>query len=346
MGLFEKPVEYFGVDVGTSGIRLVQLKKGSGKPTLATYGHVAIDSKVASSDSPIDISKVAATVKQLVKDAKVSVKNVIAGVPSTKVFATVITTPKISGKDLDKALRLQADQYIPMPLKDVKLDWYILGQGAKPDEQEVLLVAAPNTVAEKYVSLFDQAGLELLALEPNAIALARAVVQPSDLAVLLLDIGSVTSDITIVQANMPKLLRSVNIGGQTFMKSVAQNLGLDDAQADQFTKKFGLTQTKLEGQVAKAIKPSLDQLVGEIQKSVKFFTEKYPDVKLEKAIITGGAVAMPELPANLASAIGLSVEIANPWVKVSYPAQLQDTLMGLGTSYGTAVGLAERDSLV
>jgi type IV pilus assembly protein PilM len=345
MGLFEKHVDYIGVDIGSSGIRLVELKKGGGKPVLVTYGHVPLDPTVAMSDSPADVTKLAASVKQLAKDARVGARHIVAGVPSTKVFATVITTPKLNQQELGKALRLQADQYIPMALKDVKLDWSILGPSKKPDEQEVLLVAAPNSVAEKYVSLFEQSGLELLALEPNAVALSRAIVLPSDLAVLVLDIGSNATDIIIVHSNVPKLIRSTNVGGLTFVKSVAQNLGLDDAQADQFTRKFGLTQTKLEGQVAKSIKPSLDQVVGEIQKSIKFFGEKYPEVKLEKMVLTGGTSALPEIGTQLSTATGLAVELANPWIKVGYQAGLQETLMGLASEYGVAVGLAERDLL-
>jgi len=345
MGLFHKQPEYFGLDIGAGGIRLVQLRKGAQKPELVAYGHIETPPGLTTSDAPTDIARVAEAVKQLVKQSGASTKQVVAGVPSSKVFASIITTPKLSAGDLSKAIMLQADQYIPMALKEVKVDWYVIGPGRKDEEQEVLLVAAPNTVTSKYVSITQQAGLELLALEPNAIALARALVEPNDLAVVTLDIGSIATDITIVHANMPQLLRSVNIGGTTFVKAVAQNLGLDEAQADQFTKKFGLTQTKLEGQVAKAIKPSLDQLVGEIEKSVKFFGNQYPDVKMEKIILTGGTTALPELPTYLANATGLAVGTANAWVKVGYKAQLQDQLMSVATEYGVAVGLAERDLL-
>jgi type IV pilus assembly protein PilM len=281
----------------------------------------------------------------LVKDAKVTTKYAVAGVPSSKVFASIITTPKLGQQELGKAIALQADQYIPMDTREVKLDWVVIGPGKTEREQEVLLIAAPNTIANKYLSIFEQAGLELLALEPNAVALARAVVPPSDLAVMTLDIGSITTDITIVHSNLPKLLRSADIGGITFMKAVAQNLGLDEAQAAQFTQKFGLTQTKLEGQVYKAIKPSLDLLVGEINKSLQFFSGQYPQVKLEKIVLTGGTTNLPELPTYLSSAVGLPLEIANAWTRMSYPAQLQDTLMQISSAYGVAAGLAERDML-
>lgn len=344
MGIFNKEVEYFGVDIGSSAVRLVQLKNG-GKPSLVTYGSAPLEPGWAQSDSPADAARIADIVRQLAKDAKVTTKNVVAGLPSSRVFASVMSTPKLNSGELGRAIELQADQYIPMSVKDAKLDWVVIGPGKTEKEQEVLLVAAPNTVTERYVGIFERAGLELIALEPNAVALARAVVAPGDLAVLVLDIGSVATDITIVHSNMPKLLRSVNLGGTTMIKAAGQALGLDDVQADQFVRKFGLTQTKLEGQVLKALKPTIDQMISEIDKSIKFFSGNYPEVKFEKIILTGGTTAMPELPAYLSTAIGLKVEIANAWTKLAYPAQLQETLMGISTSYGVAAGLAERDLL-
>ncbi len=345
MGLLDSTPEYFGLDIGTNALRAVHLKRSGNKPVMASYGQLVLPPGLTTSDSPADVTKTAGFIKQLVKDAHISTKYVVAGVPSTKVFATIISTPKLSHGDLAKAIQLQADQYVPMDVKDVKLDWYVIGPGKTPEEQEVLLVAAPNHVTQKYVGLCEQAGLELVALEPNALALARAVVQPNDLAVLVLDVGSLTSDISIVQANVPKLLRSVNVGGTIFVRAVAQKLGLDEVQADQFTKKFGLTQTKLEGQVFKAIQPSMDQLMGEVDKSIKFYLEQYPQIKLEKIVLTGGTASLPEMPTYISTATGLPVEIANSWLKVSYPADMQNTLMGISTSYGVAAGLAERDLL-
>ncbi|HVE81185.1 MAG TPA: type IV pilus assembly protein PilM [Candidatus Dormibacteraeota bacterium] len=342
MGLFDQQHEYFGLDIGSTGIRLVQLKRGEGKPSLVTYGHVALPPGLTVSDAPADIAKVAEAVKSLVKQSHVSTKYVVAGLSSSKVFASIITTPRLSEAELRKAITLQADQYVPMALKDVKLDWVVVGPKGKAD-QEVLLVAAPNTTTEKYLSIFEQADLELLALEPNSIALARALVQPSDLAIITLDIGNLSSDITIVHSNMPKLIRSVNTGGQTFVRAVAQNLGLDEVQADQFTRKFGLTQTKLEGQVYRAIKPSLDQVLAELQKSVQFFSGQYPEVKVEKIVISGGAVVLPELITYVSTATGMPVEVANAWTKVAYPANLQENLMQISIEYGVAVGLAERN---
>lgn len=342
MGLFVKETEFFGLDIGSTAIRLVQLRRGGEHPALVAYGSLPVPSNLTASDSQMDQDKVADLIRQLVHENRVSLKSAVVGLSASKVFTTVITTPKLDNAELAKAIRYQAEQYIPMALDQVKLDWAVIDQSKDGKQLEVLLVAAPNVAIDKYVGILEKAGLEALALEPNATAVARALMPSNNLAVVMVDFGSLDSDISIVWNNSPRLVRSVAVGGITLVRSVAQNLGLDDVQANQFTYKFGLTQSKLEGQVFKAIKPTLDNMVSEIEKSTKYFQGRYPDVKLEKLVITGGTSVLPELGPFLANSTGLPVEFGNAWVNVSYPSSLQDKLMSLSVEYAAAVGLAGR----
>ncbi len=342
MGLFVKETEFFGLDIGSSAIRLVQLRRGGEHPALVAYGALPVPGNLTSSDSKMDQDKIAELIRQLVRENRVGLKSVVVGLPSNKVFATVITTPKLDNSQLAKAIRYQAEQYIPMALDQVKLDWAVIDQSKDGKQLEVLLVATPSSAIDKYVAILEKAGLEPLALEPNATAVARALMPVNNLAVVVVDFGSLDSDISIVWNNAPRLIRSVSVGSTTLVRSVAQNLGLDEVQANQFTFKFGLTQSKLEGQVFKAIKPTLDNLVSEVDKSTKYFLGRYPDVKLEKLVVTGAASSLPELGPFLANSTGLPVEFGNAWVNVSYPSALQDKLMGLSVEYAAAVGLAGR----
>jgi type IV pilus assembly protein PilM len=342
MGLFVKEVEFFGLDIGSTAIRLVQLRPGSDHPALVAYGSVPVPGNISSSDSQMDHDKIAELVAQVVRENQVPLKDVVVGLSANKVFATVITTPKLENAQLAKAIKYQAEQYIPMALDQVKLDWTVVDTSKDGKSLEVLLVAAPISAVDKYVRILEKAGLEPLALEANAAAVARAFVSNTQSAVAVVDFGSLDSDISIVWNNAPRLIRSVPIGGLTMVKSVAQNLGLDEVQAAQFTYKFGLTQSKLEGQVFKALKPTLDTLMSEVQKSIKYFTGRYPEVKLDKLVITGSASVLPELGLFCANATGLPVEFGNAWAKVSYPAGLQDKLLSLSPEYAAAVGLAGR----
>lgn len=342
MAIIAGETNYFGLDIGSSGIRAVQLRKSGAKPYLVTYGNVVTPAHLTTSDAAGDAEKVSAAIAQLVSESGITTKNVVAGLPTAKLFATVITTPSVSDAELAKAIKFQAEQVIPMAIDQVRLDYAVIDKSADGKTQDVLLVAAPNTVTQKYLQILEKAGLEVMALESNATALARAVVASSASAVILLDLGDQSCDISIVHNGGPKLLRSVSIGTSTFVKLASQNLGLDEAQAQQFTYKFGLTSTQLEGRVLKAVKTALDELTSEIQKSIQFFAERYPQVKLEKIILAGGASALPEFPNYLANSFSLPVEIGNPWMNVSYPAGEQEKLLSSANIYGVASGLAQR----
>lgn len=342
MGIFGGEENFFGIDLGTSGVRVVQLKQTHSKPNLLTYGDIETPANLVMSDSSVDQEKLAEIVRKIADDAGVSSRNAVAALPTSSVFTTIIKTPKLSRDELNNAIMLQADKYIPMPIDQVKLDWVVLSEGETNGEMEVFLVAAPINVANKYLNIIQKAGFELLALEINALALVRSLVTENSNPVVLVDFGASATDITIAVGSSPRLIRSVNIGSRALTRIASQNLGLDEAQATQFMHKFGLTQSKLEGQVYKTLKPIVDNIIEEINKSVKFFQTNNPTSTVEKLIITGGMTALPELPAYLANSTGITVEIGNPWMNISYPAHLQDKLNNISLNYATAIGLAMR----
>ena len=345
MKLLPQEDNYFGLDLGSSSIKIAQLRELHGSPSLVTYGDIEVASNLLSSDSEIDQNRVSELIKQLAQDAKVTTKNVVASLSASQSYTAIIRTPKLSHNELAESIKFQADKVIPMAMDQVKLDWAVVGEVPETDEVDVLLVAAPNNTANKYLNIIQKAGLELLALEINPIAQSRSLIGPADKpkCIIIVDIGSIASDIAILSNTVPQLVRSVAIGSKALNRVVSQNLGIDAGQADQFIKKFGMDQTKIEGQVFKTLKPVVDHLVEEINKSITFFQEKNPTQRVEKIILTGGTTALPGLPLYLANATGLTIEVGNPWQNISYPKELESSLAGLSLSYATAIGLAMRN---
>ena len=345
MKLLPQEDNYFGLDLGSSSIKIAQLRELHGSPSLVTYGDIEVASNLLSSDSEIDQNRVSELIKQLAQDAKVTTKNVVASLSASQSYTAIIRTPKLSHNELAESIKFQADKVIPMAMDQVKLDWAVVGEVPETDEVDVLLVAAPNNTANKYLNIIQKAGLELLALAINPIAQSRSLIGPADKpkCIIIVDIGSVASDIAILSNTVPQLVRSVAIGSKALNRVVSQNLGIDAGQADQFIKKFGMDQTKIEGQVFKTLKPVVDHLVEEINKSITFFQEKNPTQRVEKIILTGGTTALPGLPLYLANATGLTIEVGNPWQNISYPKELESSLAGLSLSYATAIGLAMRN---
>ena len=343
MSILSGVSDFFGLDLGTTAIRLVQLR-GNQPKALVKYAYAPIDSKIAMSDSKADQQKVVQAVRDLIAQAHIATRHVAVGIPSSKVFATVVDIERLSAPELAKTIRFQADSLIPTPLSESKIDWTLLGDSPKDKTKvEVLLSSVTNEYVESRLDLLESIGLNVIAFEPDSIALMRAVV-PADATApqLVLDIGSKATDLIITMNGAPRLIRSIPTGTEAILRSAAQNLNIDDKQAQQFVFKFGLAKEKLEGQIYHAIIGTVDLLVSEIEKSIKFFQTRYVNIKVERIIVTGGASALPEFPLYLANKFAINVEIGNAWRNVTYPADRQNELLSVSNHFAVAAGLAER----
>lgn len=340
--IFNVSSDFFGLDIGTTAIRLVELR-GSGNKSLVKYAYVPIEDKLSQSDSKADMQKVAKVVQQLVKQAGVATNNVAVGIPSSKVFTTVADIDNLGTNDLAKAIPLQADSLIPTPLEESKIDWAVLGESpTDKSKQEVLLTSVANKFIEQRLDMLESVGLNVVAFEPDNLAMARALAINDTTPQLLLDVGHRSTDLVVLMNGVPHLTRSIPTGVEAIVRSAIQNLNIDDKQAEQFVFKFGLSKDKLEGQVFQAISGTVDLLVGEIEKSIKFFETRYAGKKIERIVVTGGAAVVPEFPLYLANKFNLNVEIGNAWRNVSFSKDRQNELLAISNQFGIAVGLAER----
>ena len=343
--LFSGTSDFFGLDIGTTAARLVQLR-GSGSPKLLVkYAYVPLTGNMSLSDSKTDQQKLGQTIAQLVSQAGLTTRNVAVGIPSGRVFTTVADVDRLPGNEMAKAIRYEADSLIPTPLAESKIDWDLLGDSpTDKTKQEILLSSVPNAFVEARLDILESIGLNVIAFEPDNLAMARALIAPEAAeAQLLLDVGRKSTDLVVTLGGVPHLTRSIPTGVEAIIRSATQNLNIDEKQAEQFVFKFGLSKDKLEGQVYEAISATVDLLVSEVEKSIKFFQTRYPKSKIERLIVTGGASVVPEFPLHLANKFGLSVEIGNAWRNVTFSRDRQNELLAISNQFGVAVGLAERN---
>jgi type IV pilus assembly protein PilM len=348
MNLLSSDIDFFGLDVGSTAARVVQLKGGGANKVLVKYAYVPIDSKIALSDSPADQQKLAQAVSELIKQARLSTRNVAVGIPSNRVFTTIADVDRLSRGELEKAIPYQADSLIPTPMSESKIDWELLGDSpVDKTKLEIILTSVPNKFVESRLDMLEGIGLNVVAFEPDNLALARSM-SSNDVnsgPELILDIGNVSSDLVINMGGSPHLTRNIPTGMEAIIKAATQNLSIDEKQATQFVLKFGLSKDKLEGQIYDAISNTVEMITSEIEKSIKFFMTRYSSKKVEKIIVTGGAATVPELPLFLANKFSISVEIGNSWRNVSYSADRQNELLSISNQFGVAVGLAERSAM-
>ncbi len=345
MSILTGVADFFGLDIGTTAVRLVQLR-GNDPKALVKYASAPLDSKVSMSDSKADQQKVMQVVKELIDQSHIMTKNVALGIPSNKVFTAVVDIDRLNSSDLAKTIRYQADSLIPTPVAESKIDWALLGDSPSDKTKvEVLLSSVTNSYVEGRLDQLEAIGLNVIAIEPDGIALTRAVTahdtaEPQ----MVLDIGSKATDLIVTMNGAPRLIRAIPTGSEAIIRSAMQNLNIDEAQAQQFVFKFGLAKEKLEGQVYHAIVSTIDLLTSEIEKSIKFYQARYTTSKIGRIIVTGGASSLPEFPLYLANKFAINVEIGNAWRNVSYPQARQNELLSVSNHFAVAAGLAERQA--
>ncbi len=344
MGILTGVTDFFGLDIGTTAVRVVELHGGGKIRGLARYGQVAVDSKTAMSDSNADQQKMVQYIRQVIAEARITSHNVAVGIPSQRVFTAVVDIDRLSPAELAKTIRYQADSLIPTPIDESKIDWALLGDSPKePSKVEILLSSVTNDFIEKRLDLLESIGLNVIAFEPDSLAITRSLLAPDAMnPQMILDVGSMATDLIITLNGTPRLTRSIPVGTEALVKAAMQNLGIDEKQANQFVFKFGLSKDKLEGQIYNAISSTVEILFTEIEKSIKFFQSRYSNAKIERIIVTGGASALPEFPLFVANKFGVSVEIGNAWRNVAFPVEKQNELLSLSNHFGVAAGLAER----
>jgi type IV pilus assembly protein PilM len=345
MGLLTGVSSFFGIDIGTTAVRVVQLRGGGPVKSLLKYAYVPVDSRLVVSDSKGDQQRLAAVIRELVVKADLGTRNVAVGIPSPRVFTAVVDFDRLPPAELTKAIQYQADSLIPTPLEKSKMDWAVIGDSPKDRTKvEVLITSVENSFVEQRLDMLESIGLEVIAFEPDNLALARALIAgDSPQAQMVLDIGNKNTDLVLTMAGAPRLTRSIPTGVEAIVRTAAQNLNIEEVQARQFVFKFGLSKDKLEGRIHDAIQGTVDMLTGEIDKSIKFFQSRYVDIPVVRMVVTGGASALPEFPLYLANKFGLEVEIGNAWRNVSFSPDRQNELLAVSNHFGVAAGLAERN---
>ncbi len=346
MSILSGNKNFFGLDIGTGSIRIVQLSGDdrTRQKTLVRYAYAPVDSKIIFSEAKSDKDKLSQYIKSLVTQSNIDTKNVAVGISSSRVFTAVVDIDKLKDSELAKSITYQADAFIPTPINDSIIDWAVVGESPRDKTKyELLLSSTTKDYTTAQLDMIEMAGLNVIAFEPDIMAITRSLVNHATNDVsLIIDIGSRSTDVVVVVNDSPRLSRSIPIGNEAFVRAVAQNLNSEVAQAEQFLYKFGMSQDKLEGQIYQSVIMTIENLMNEIDKSIKFFNDRYVGVKISKVIVAGSVAIIPDFPLFVANRLAIPVEIADAWHNVLYDTTLRSELMSISNQFSVAVGLAER----
>jgi type IV pilus assembly protein PilM len=348
----------FGLDINDFSLKIVKLKKKRNGFKLVSFNEAKIPANVIEGGVIKDEATLAEVIKSAcnsVKGKKLNTKYVIASLPEEKSFLQVIQMPKMEEKELSLAVPLEAENYIPLPIGEVYLDYQVIPPIKDYfNNSEVLIVAMPKTIVNSYVSCFKKAGLIPIALEAEGESIARALVkkEKNTAPLVLVDFGQNNTDLIVFSGNSIRFTSSIPISSQQLTLAISESLKIDFETAEKLKIEYGLSDEKSSEKaikVSKIIKPILEDLIDQIKKYLNFYRDHssyeylLPSGKIEKILLCGGGAGLKGLVELMSKNLNISVEIGDPLVNFGSKNE-KDIKKNNIISFTTAIGLALRES--
>lgn len=332
-----------GLDISARYLRLAQIKKRSGKPCLVSMAELELPEGIIKNGQFQDIRQSAEQIKKLVKKnigQKIYGRYCVACLPEQETFIKIIDLPAISG-DTNQAVIDEAKKHIPYPLEKAYLDWSYINNR---DTTKVVIAVCPKEIVENYQTVLNQAGLSPIALEIEAVAIARSLFPLNKIIsapVIIVDLGANRTGLIIYEQDYIPFSLSLKISSDDLTEKLRANLNLTPEQAKQAKEKIGLDPDKAQGGVLTILKDQINELAEEIREAKYFYYEHCASKETIKQIyLTGGGANMKNLPAILSDLTKLEVVIGNPLVNLGLgPVELPESK---SLSFATAIGLALR----
>lgn len=347
MDLLHGVGDFFSLDLGTNSMRIVELDGNSQHGwTLQKYAYVPLNRQLAQDSSELGRKRLGEAILGAVNQAGIKTKNIAVGLPANKTFTSIVETETLPEKEMEKAFKYEIDKYVPMPMSEAKADNIVLGPSPNdPSKTEVLVSSVSKDYAESTMELVERAGFNVIAMEPEPLAMARALTPPGALdAMLIVDFGEASTDIVAMYKDMPRLVRSIPGGFATLVHAVSAGLNVRLDQARQFILKFGLDEKQIEGQVFRILNTHLDTYAAELAKSIRFFQTKYINGKVGGIILAGYAATIPLFPEYIEARSGVATMRGNPWQLVRTTPEQQRILMNVAQEFSVVLGLSERSN--
>lgn len=368
--LFSKGVPVaLGIDIGSSAIKIVQIKKKNSQAVLETYGELALGPYTGAGVGQAVVlspDKIAQALTDLMKEKEVSITTKKCGIsiPFASSLMSVIEMPDVSPKQLSSMVPLEARRYIPVPISEVMLDWSVIPKSevreedaseytaaeerssagatkapAAPPKVDVLIVAIHNETIARYQEVVAKSGLEAGFFEIEIFSTMRAVLDEALRPVMIMDIGAASTKLYVVERGVIRSSHTINRGSQDITATISKSLGLSIERAEVMKRQVGAAGE--DKNLTDLIILTLDYIFAEVNNALLAFEKKH-NKTISKIILVGGGSALKGLAELAKNNFKTDVVIANPFNKVSAPAFLDNILRETGPEFAVAIGLALR----
>lgn len=316
-----------GLDIGTSAVRAAELSIAKDSVTLRKFGQIALPSGAVTDGEVTDRDAVARALRQLWSQVKFSTKNVTLGIANHKVVVRQVDLPGMDEAELRRALTLQVQDFIPIPVDEAILDFHAIESftnDAGGPMLRVLLVAAARETVLASIEAVTAAGLKPVSVDLTSFAIIRALAQPEFLgqateAEALVDIGARVTNIAVHQGGVPRFVRMLLMGGGDVTDAVAERMGIPVDEAERFKISAGVPASAAERNAvpaAGAIDGSAAAFIDEVRGSLDYYRASPDAVPVTRILLSGGGARLTNLAQRLAAVTRTNVEIASPLSRI------------------------------
>ena len=370
-----------GIDMGSAYLKVVQLRRKSGKAVLETYGSLALgpyaDVEIGRA-THLPAEKLAEALRDLLQEAHVTSKKAACSIPFASSLVTTMDMRVIDPKQLATTVAIEARKYVPVPISEVNLDWWIipdepakipgteiLGDTPKeapdaeqlagrttlhtgeealppdpnvPKETKILIAAIHNEALTRYQTAMRSSGLESSFFEIELFSTIRALFPQDLLPHAVLDLGAGETKLYIIDRGIVRLSHIVSHGGQDITLALSRSLGMPVGDAEKMKRAEGL---KGSGQENVATASILNVIFSEMNRVLESF-ERRAGRKVTDVVLSGGGANLLGIEELARQSMSVPVFRANPFKQVEAPAFLDELLQGVGPEFTVAIGIAFR----
>ncbi|MBI4262121.1 pilus assembly protein PilM [Candidatus Uhrbacteria bacterium] len=357
---------YLGVDIGSQGVKVIQLENDRGHGRLVTYGYEVVPTpRVLSDVTKREEQEIIAALRSVLARSRTTTTKAIGALPTFSVFSSLLTLPKLSEKELAETIRWEAKKVIPLPIEEMILDSKVIktwkssetvsapgtlpsGAGVIEQKKEetlhVFLTAAPKKLVERTMNIFRGVGLELLSLETEIFALGRSLLWNDVAPVMVVDIGASTTTMAVVIDQIPVLSRSIEFGGAKLTTSIATQLHISIHEAEIVKQDLLSGKTVSTDALTLHCAPLVNELIYLVEQYKRSDLTGFGETrKIEKIVLTGGGAQFSGLATLLTAKLNINALVQDPWARVAYPVELKPVLDTLAGSFAIPIGLALRE---
>jgi type IV pilus assembly protein PilM len=344
---FSKPTKLIGVDIGSQAIKVCQVDQSSAGITLEHYGQTNLPPLSIQDGSIKDHQVIAGSLATLLGHLGISIKEAAFAISGYSVIIKKITLPLLTEKELAQTIHLEAEQHIPFDVREVNLDFQILGPlKDEPDTMAVLLIAGKKDILETYQQIFQAAGLEVKVADVTAFSLQNAYEVNYPLGgnpIAALDLGSDLITVNVFNSAGPLFIRDLPLGGRQITEQIQNQANLSFKEAEQTKLKWDPVVQPLES-FGPAVLKTLASWAEEIKRAFDFLAASDPESRPTKVVLSGGSALIPGLAPFFSQELKLPVELFNPFNQVKVDPEMFDrqALNRIAPQAVTALGLALR----